>query len=186
MIRWSAGAPLSLVPHPSTPPAEVNAVTVTIDPGDDRSTLKLQWHVAGAPALLIPPLATGQRADELWRTTCFELFIRESGQESYIEQNFSPSRAWAAYRFNAYRAGMARADVAAPRIRSAVKGDSFLLSVTADLGCPAQDCHLGLTAVIEEVDGTKSYWAVAHPSEGPPDFHHPDCFALTLAAPQRT
>ena len=36
--------------------------------------------------------------------------------------------------------------------------------------------------VIEELDGTKSYWALAHPP-GKPDFHHPDCFALTLAAP---
>ncbi len=43
--------------------------------------------------------------------------------------------------------------------------------------------RLGLSAVIEETDGTKSYWALAHPAEGPPDFHHPDCFALTLPAP---
>jgi hypothetical protein len=39
----------------------------------------------------------------------------------------------------------------------------------------------GLSAVIEEADGTKSYWALAHPS-GEPDFHHPDCFALELPA----
>jgi hypothetical protein len=36
--------------------------------------------------------------------------------------------------------------------------------------------------VIEESDGTKSYWALAHPA-GPPDFHDPTCFALDLAAP---
>ena len=35
------------------------------------------------------------------------------------------------------------------------------------------------TAVIEEADGTKSYWALAHPSDKP-DFHHPDSFALDL------
>ena len=44
--------------------------------------------------------------------------------------------------------------------------------------------HIGLSAVIEEEGGRKSYWALAHPP-GPPDFHHPDCFTLELAAPKR-
>lgn len=43
--------------------------------------------------------------------------------------------------------------------------------------------RLALSAVIEETDGTKSYWALRHPP-GAPDFHHPDCFALTLGAPR--
>ena len=38
---------------------------------------------------------------------------------------------------------------------------------------------MGLSAVIEEKDGTVSWWALAHP-EGPPDFHHDACFALEL------
>jgi hypothetical protein len=37
----------------------------------------------------------------------------------------------------------------------------------------------GVSAIIEEADGTKSYWAFAHPP-GEPDFHHPDCFAIEL------
>jgi len=47
---------------------------------------------------------------------------------------------------------------------------------------PEATTKLGLSAVIEEADGTKSFWALAHPP-GRPDFHHPDCFALTLGAP---
>lgn len=43
--------------------------------------------------------------------------------------------------------------------------------------------QIALSAVIEEKDGTKSYWALRHPP-GKPDFHHPDCFALTLEAPE--
>ena len=34
-------------------------------------------------------------------------------------------------------------------------------------------------AVLEEKDGTKSYWALAHPG-GKPDFHDPGCFAAHL------
>jgi len=36
-----------------------------------------------------------------------------------------------------------------------------------------------LSAVLEEQDGTKSYWALAHPAEKP-DFHAPDCFVARL------
>jgi hypothetical protein len=43
---------------------------------------------------------------------------------------------------------------------------------------------IALSAVIEEKDGTKSYWALKHPP-GKPDFHHRDCFALTLPAPEK-
>jgi hypothetical protein len=41
--------------------------------------------------------------------------------------------------------------------------------------------RLGLAAILEEQDGTKSYWALAHPDAEKPDFHHPDCFAAQLA-----
>lgn len=46
----------------------------------------------------------------------------------------------------------------------------------------ASECRLGMSAVIEEQEGTKSYWALAHPP-GKPDFHHPACFAITLPTP---
>jgi hypothetical protein len=44
----------------------------------------------------------------------------------------------------------------------------------------AQQWQLGLSAALEEKDGTKSYWALAHPPEKP-DFHMPDCFIGKLA-----
>jgi hypothetical protein len=34
--------------------------------------------------------------------------------------------------------------------------------------------------VIEETNGNKSYWALAHPA-GKPDFHHADGFAYELS-----
>jgi hypothetical protein len=35
--------------------------------------------------------------------------------------------------------------------------------------------QLGLSALIEETSGRKSYWTQAY-SPGKPDFHHADCF----------
>ncbi len=40
--------------------------------------------------------------------------------------------------------------------------------------------RVGLSAVIEEVAGHRSYWALAHPC-GKADFHHSDSFVLELA-----
>lgn len=58
-------------------------------------------------------------------------------------------------------------------------------ALNARLEDPAYDSPgpwvAAITAVIEEADGTKSYWALAHPSEKP-DFHHPDGFVLDLFA----
>jgi hypothetical protein len=39
--------------------------------------------------------------------------------------------------------------------------------------------ELALSAILEEKDGTKTYWALAHADERP-DFHHPDCFVARL------
>jgi hypothetical protein len=54
------------------------------------------------------------------------------------------------------------------------------LELRAELDIPAiGPCRLGLSAVLEDTAGMRSYWALAHPP-GAPDFHNPDCFALEL------
>ena len=45
------------------------------------------------------------RAPELWKTTCFEAFLRAKGEEAYREWNFAPTGNWAAYDFKRYRKG---------------------------------------------------------------------------------
>lgn len=143
----------------------------------------LVYHVYGdAPAL--PARAASQRADALWKTTCFELFLRPAGGDAYVELNFSPSMQWAAYAFDSYRSGMRDLPLRAPAIQpiEPENGAAYGLAVELDLsGLPAFPAQASLTAVIEEADGTKSYWALAHPT-GKPDFHDPACFMLELAA----
>ncbi|HKX21768.1 MAG TPA: hypothetical protein VJM81_00690, partial [Rhizorhapis sp.] len=62
-------------------------------------------------------------------------------------------------------------------------GNRLDVAVELDLAplVPDLDRSLGLSAVIEEQDGAKSWWALVHPSEKP-DFHLRDCFALQLRA----
>jgi hypothetical protein len=138
----------------------------------------------------VPPFAGKGRADGLWRTTCFELFVAHEGEGEgkggYAEFNLSPSERWAAYDFAAYREGMATR--AAPRdaVCTLRRGDklAFFDAAIPVAALPPLPWRFGLAAVIEEEGGAKSYWALAHAGEAP-DFHDPACFTETLAAPER-
>ena len=178
--------PLPLLPHPQSP---LIPVLLTVECRLEVRELVLHYRLRGDPrAVRWPPAGDGGRADGLWKHTCFEAFLRGPSGESYLELNLAPSTQWAAYRFEGYRRGMAQAELAAPpRIEVRSAPGRFELTATVDLGRAAAlvegPWRLGLSTVIEAADGRTSYWALAHPP-GKPDFHHPDCFALELPAPE--
>ncbi|HXG81240.1 MAG TPA: DOMON-like domain-containing protein [Sphingomicrobium sp.] len=117
--------------------------------------------------LVIPPPAAPERADELWRTTCFELFVAGEGQR-YREFNFSPSGQWAAYDFDDYRAGLRNSPA---EVETEIYQSDKDLQVSAKIAAEfANPSHVGMTAVIEETDGAIRYWATAF-APGKPDFH---------------
>jgi hypothetical protein len=149
-------------------------------------SLLLSYYVTGKIAdLRMPLVATAARTDELWRHTCFEAFVGTSANAAYHEFNFAPSTQWAAYRFSGYRSGMhAATEISAPRIdvQWGPACCTLLAALELDwLSSSPGDARwrLGLSAVIEETNGRKSYWALAHPP-GKADFHHSDCFAYEL------
>jgi len=160
-----------------------------VDIGRPRADhLILHYSVTGTIGdLRLPPTGAPARAQELWQHTCFEAFVRAPPSTAYYEFNFAPSMQWAAYRFSAYRHEMSVAeDVDGPRIEAQSRGELYRLSVSLNLGALSSlpsnaSWRLGLSAVIEDASGGKSYWALAHPP-GKPDFHHPDCFACELPA----
>src|SRR5262245_48118182 len=119
--------------------------------------------------LRIPPRRRPRFADGLWRHTCFEVFVA-SRSRAYREYNFSPSGEWASYDFASYR----RRVGARPR-RPSVRVLRNGLQAKVPAGA-----RIGLAAVIEEKNGTLSYWALRH-APGRPDFHHRRAFALRLA-----
>ena len=148
-----------------------------------------------------------RRLDELWRHTCFEAFLQVEGSSEYLEFNFS-TEGWNCYQFDDYREGMREAAIAEPRIEAArhekpvppgtrahmtdldtldgYQAPFLILQAHLELEARTElwtdrPWHLGLSAVIEERSGNKSYWALKHP-DGAPDFHRADCFALELPA----
>ena len=171
---------MKLEAHPGSGPSAAMAMAAELRRSGDCLIFSFSLS-ASAQTVRIPSPAPADRADGLWRTSCFEAFIRGEG-DRYAELNFSPSGQWAAYAFDAYRQSMRNIDVPAhPDI--VIDCELGQLSLSASVRMPEEfmrpGAPTGLSAVIEEVDGTKSYWALVH-GQGPPDFHHPDCFAARL------
>ncbi len=177
------GPSFLLHPHPSTPDRLAEAITGRVS--RPRSGTLLIDYVVAQPSehLGVPERQAPARCDGLWQHTCFECFLRRADGAEYLEVNLSPSTEWAAYRFSAYRHGMAPL-----RQREApvvcLRKEPNSLSLHAELtGLPPGTWHLNLAAVLESTSGTKCYWALSHPAAGPPDFHDPACFTLELPPP---
>ena len=171
-----------LLPHPLHPPRGIVNVEVAVDrPTADRLELGY-WLFGEMDDLRLPAPAAPLRADGLWQTTCCEAFLREGGASSYREFNFSPSTEWAAYDLGRYRdPDKTDADLpASPEVGIMLhRANRLLLAAGVSLPLGEKSWRVGLSVVVEERDGTKSYWALAHPADQP-DFHHRDSFALEL------
>ena len=165
---------VTLTPHPDTPSTAVDRIEAAIE--RDGLLLWLRFVAFGdIDRIEWPESAAQQRADDLWRRTCFEAFV--ATDEGYLEYNLSPSGQWASYRFDAPRSGMRDADEVATIL--GLDGAFDQVGFEARIELPRGARRIGLSAVIETVDGDMSYWALAHPS-AKPDFHHPDSFVLDL------
>ena len=172
-----------LIPHSAHPPLAVSGVEARVV-GHNANWLRLRWRIEGSGELVVPKFAGKGRADGLWQTTCFELFLRPAGGDAYCEFNLSPSERWNTYDFSSRRGGMAERTMPREPECTIRLGSSFAIFDAAipAAGLPISECSMALTCVIEEAVGQKSYWALDH-GEIEPDFHDPACFTAHLAAP---
>jgi hypothetical protein len=172
----------ALIRHPASACPPVTGIEVRVSK-TGPCQLSVEYVVHGdIGGLKLPAVTLPEQRDNLWQATCFELFVAlDDG--GYAEFNFSPSTCWAAYRFDDYRSGMRDVDGVRPVVDVMATDRSLTVAVDLDLAAmiPDLDRRVGLSAVIEQADGNKSWWALVHPSDKP-DFHHRDCFALQLGA----
>jgi len=174
----------SLIPFPASHLPDIT-LTGTISRMENR--IAVSYSLAGTiEDLLLPPLShQPRRKNELWKTTCFEMFLASKDQTHYWEFNFSPSGDWNIYRMDAYRRRGFREETSIPglTIRTNREGGVLGLATDLDLGPIASNddiLQLGLSAVIQTREGNETYWALTHP--GPqPDFHLRESFILELA-----
>lgn len=178
-----------LLPHPDTPCPAVRQLRVRVSGHPDTALILIYEVIGDLGAVRIPAPMLPEAADELWQHTCFEVFVARAGEAAYREYNFSPSGQWAAYTFGDYRVRAEARALPAPRLHLTRQVDRLELqamlppgALPGGSGVGHGDLQLGLSAVIEGVDGSRSYWALRHPAARP-DFHHRDSFALSLGTP---
>jgi hypothetical protein len=141
------------------------------------TVLKIIFELnAGLADLNIPIFkpAIAQRKDNLWEHTCFEIFLGQHGMQDYREFNLSPAGDWNVYSFSGYRQGI-KPEMhfnTLPFDVEIVSDQELKLAVTIDLKI-LQDysvIDVGLSAVLEQVNGVITWWAIDH-QEDVPDFH---------------
>lgn len=166
--------------HPAFAPAQARSVTVRWAELPDRR-LMLRYRVDGCERLVVPAYRGKGRGEDLWRTTCFELFLYD-GEGRYREFNFSPSGQWAAYAFSGYRNLASEFNPRdTPDIKHDIGSSVFVQTVFLDRRDLEGADSAALAAVIEEEDGRSSYWAMVHRGLQP-DFHDLACFRIPLGS----
>lgn len=175
---------LPLQKHPKSKESSVNAISVNLIAHTDKSMSVAYSAQGDIDRLFIPPRTAGECKDNLWRTTCFEMFVGHTNSTTYWELNFSPSANWAAYKFTDYRQNRQNEEsFAINRLQMKQTKERFDLEVGFLFGA-LQDFDLttvcfGFSAVMMDHHGNISYWALRH-GDGPPDFHDNTCFSYML------
>lgn len=167
----------ALMLHRTCDLGPIRAVTaaITATPAGCEAEFRLEGEVG---AITLPRPGPSIRTDELWKTTCFEIFWQPLGETAYREFNLSPSGRWAAYDFDAFRDGMRDAPVDAIALACSQDETGLRLkaSIAAQLPGPAQ---VALNAIVQHPDGALQHWALAFPP-GRPEFHSEACRQLIV------
>ena len=167
-----------LVLHPDCAAGSIASIEASVEPTAQgcRAVFVARGDVS---AIAVPAAGTAGRFDNLWKTTCFEIFWSHDGT-AYREFNLSPSGRWACYDFGGFRGGMRDAPAEVTITCTASDGELRLeAEIVAKLALPAT---AALNAIIEDADGVNQFWALAF-QPGAPEFHAPACRALHLSAP---
>ena len=167
----AASLPLAVHPTEEGP----TGLRVSASLADEGAGWRLLYRLEGDIGALAIPAAAAGAADGLWRHTCLEAFVQDGGGPGYREFNLSPSGQWAVYRFSSERQ-RATGDgppAVAPSITTERAARSLTLQAWLPRGLlPERPGAVGLSAVIEPLDGPVSHWALHHPRADRPDFHH--------------
>lgn len=170
-----------LMLHQTCDLGPIRAVTASITATEAGCEAEFRFE-GRLDAIKIPQSGPSERTDNLWKTTCFEIFWQPIGGTYYREFNLSPSGRWAAYDFDSFREGMRDAPVdgmvvACSHHSSGGVGELVLKAgIAAELPAPAQ---VALNAIVEHADGGMQYWALAFPP-GKPEFHSEACRQLIV------
>lgn len=169
----------SLVLHSDCASGPIHSVSAELRPTGQgcEAEFCLEGDIS---AIKIPMHRDSQRMDNLWKTTCFEIFWQPDGGSYYREFNLSPSSRWACYDFDEFREGMRDAPVRAIAIACSHDDKQLTLkaSIASELPVPAK---VALNAIVEDAEGKIQFWALAF-EDGKAEFHSEVCRQLRVEA----
>ncbi len=132
--------------------------------------------VAGGPVNGSFAAGTFTRAEELWRTTCFEAFFGPPGDPTYWEFNLAPNgRLWNLYRFDSYRKPFPP-ERSEDFVLDRVSIRDGVVSAVVVARMPVTKLEASLCAVLVTANGPE-YYAVSH-AGAKADFHLRGSFCL--------
>jgi hypothetical protein len=178
----------SLIPFPA--PA-IPEITITGTISRQNNFFEVRYALVGnldQISLPLPSVNTG-RKDDLWKATCFEIFMAWKDQPQYWEFNMSASGDWNVYRMDAYRRIGFREETSIQQLPLEIQREDHAWTVVAAIDLNPifqqnEDLEIGITAVIQTRDGKETYWALTHPAPHA-DFHLRESFILALAPQTR-
>jgi len=168
---------LPLMLHKTCDLGPIRAVTASITATQNGCNAEFRFD-GEIDAIKLPEPGPSVRTDDLWKTSCFEIFWQPIGRASYREFNLSPSGRWATYDFDSFREGMRDAPVDAIAVSCSHSNNELVLkaSIATDLPAPAQ---VALNGIVEHADGGMQFWALAF-GPGKPEFHSEACRQMIL------
>jgi hypothetical protein len=172
-----------LIPFPAP---KISAIEITGQVARQDNLLSIRYSVQGdIEDIRLPVRAESPaRKHDLWKATCFEFFLAVKDRPEYWEFNLSPSGHWNVYAMDAYRQVNMREESAYSQLPFEFTKTNNALSLDAAVNLsqlfqPLQLLQIGITVIIQTVDGNQTYWALTHPG-AQADFHLRESFVIEL------
>ena len=131
-------------------------------------SIEISYDLSEINEILIPQKKVLVRENELWKSTCMELFLKDAKKSSYQELNVSLDGKWNAYEFSGYRTEMEKSrSVIVSEVKSL---DTNIFWVRFEFRDKlAYQLLINPASVIKNIHGGLTYFAPAHQER--PDFH---------------
>jgi hypothetical protein len=147
---------------------EINA-TLEIKEKNIRTHFEITGEIEN---YLFDEQETEKREDELWKRTCFELFIANNKSSQYYELNLSPSTEWNFYTFDDYKKNMREErSISLPSISFHHNKESYSISVIFDLKKELLDSiSFNLAVILLDKNNIRHFYSINR-KDGQVDFH---------------
>ena len=139
--------------------------------------VELSFIIKGALAeYIFSKKVEHKRANELWKATCFELFLANSKKEVYYELNFSSSLAWNFYYLESYRADVVEVtNVFSPQIEVHTTNNSFKTSIELEFENIEEFDLCNVACIVLNKNKERTFWSMKH-QNSVADFHDRENF----------